>query len=322
MSSSSIAFSKSISASSSAFLLNKFENLKSTTTTTPTNTNTNSTKENSHKVIDSPKSMLLENLPENFFHQEASKLAEICHANKTFLTTLNTMKNFLTPPTNLNLTAENLTKKQRNLSFDELKPLTAIIAEASQSSTSSTSSLSFASTFIEAQELKRKLLELPKFIVILLDCRTYTDFNLKHIKDSVHLNCRDKLIKKRLQTRKLTVKDLISNEDVKNKLDSNEDCLINNVRAAASASFTQLVNNSSKILNRLATCTNGTLNRMISDDSEEISNLNLHDNFKDSVKLSSESFKNCIRSMNLKLPTENVIIFSLLFGITLICGGL
>jgi len=85
---------------------------------------------------------------------------------------------------------------------------------------------SCSSQFIDPFELKKKLFEISslssKFFVILLDCRTYTDFNSKHIKDSVHLNCRDKLTKKRLQSRKLTVKDLISCEEVKSKLETDE----------------------------------------------------------------------------------------------------
>lgn len=39
-------------------------------------------------------------------------------------------------------------------------------------------------------------------------------------KDSVHLNCRDKLIKKRLQMQKITIRDLISCELTKSKLDN------------------------------------------------------------------------------------------------------
>ena len=76
--------------------------------------------------------------------------------------------------------------------------------------------------FIDALELKRKLFDLSSnVLVILLDCRPFTDFNLKHIKNSVHLNCRDKLIKKRLATRKLTVRDLITCQEAKNNFDLN-----------------------------------------------------------------------------------------------------
>jgi hypothetical protein len=80
-----------------------------------------------------------------------------------------------------------------------------------------------SSQFIDPTELKNSIYEFSsKFLLILLDCRTYNDFNLKHIKDSVHLNCRDKLTRKRLQTRKLTVKDLISSEEIKNKFDEDD----------------------------------------------------------------------------------------------------
>lgn len=91
----------------------------------------------------------------------------------------------------------------------------------STSISSSTSSSSSCSQFIDPSELKNKFYEFSsKFLLILLDCRTYNDFNLKHIKDSVHLNCRDKLTRKRLQSRKLTVKDLISSEEIKNKFEA------------------------------------------------------------------------------------------------------
>lgn len=83
---------------------------------------------------------------------------------------------------------------------------------------SSSKSCQISNQFIDPCELKKTLLAYMNQI-ILLDCRTITDFNSKHIKDSVHLNCRDKLIKKRLQARKLTVKDLISCQEIKNKFD-------------------------------------------------------------------------------------------------------
>ena len=102
--------------------------------------------------------------------------------------------------------------------------------------------------FIDAQELKCKLLSK---CLIILDCRTYADFNAKAISNSVHLNCRDKIIKKRLQACKLTVKDLISSEEVKKKFDFGEECLMTNVKAG----IVSLVNTSSQLLNRLTSCT-------------------------------------------------------------------
>lgn len=63
---------------------------------------------------------------------------------------------------------------------------------------------------------------------------------MKHIKDSVHLNCRDRLTRKRLQSRKLTVKDLISSEEIKNKLVTDEA-----TEATARASSTDRMSDSS-----------------------------------------------------------------------------
>lgn len=161
-----------------------------------------------------------------------------------------------------NLTSSSSPKIQRNLSFDNLIP--SFNLPLSMPPITPTTSSTFSS-FIDASELKCKFLDYPnKVLVILLDCRTYTDFNLKHIKDSVHLNCRDKIIRKRLQTRKLTVKDLISNEEIKNKLDSNEDSLISNVRAGFNS-----------IINRLSSCTN--LATFENDHDSQISNLNIND---------------------------------------------
>jgi hypothetical protein len=281
MSSSSIT--KSLTATTSPFFLNKFENLKS-------NANI---KENQKQLVES-KSMLFESLPsEHEAHILPQKNFFIKNALASCLSNLSAnSSSSSSSPFNQSQQQQSdcFAPKQRNLSFSELKPfhLPATVSSPALSQLqASSSSSSFCSLFIEPQELKRKLLELPnKFIVILLDCRTYTDFNVKHIKDSVHLNCRDKLIKKRLQTRKLTVKDLISNEEVKNKLDSNEDCLINNVKAVASAGFASLVNNSSKIINRLSSCTNSNLNKMLTND-EEISNLKIQDDFKENTNLTS-----------------------------------
>ena len=56
-------------------------------------------------------------------------------------------------------------------------------------------------------------------VILFLDCRSFPDFYTKHIKNSVHLNCRDKIIKKRLQTKKLSVRDLIGSEEMKQLFD-------------------------------------------------------------------------------------------------------
>jgi hypothetical protein len=54
---------------------------------------------------------------------------------------------------------------------------------------------------------------------IILDCRLLKEFDVKHIKNSVHINCRDKITKKRLSTKKLSVKDIIGCEETKKKID-------------------------------------------------------------------------------------------------------
>ena len=176
--------------------------------------------------------------------------------------------NIAAAPLNLTNVNTNFSKTQQSISFSEVK-LDPIIAATPANSSNS-------SPFIDAQELKRKLIESTKCLVILLDCRTYTDFNSKAIQYSVHLNCRDKLIKKRLQTCKLSIKDLISNEEIKKKLDSNEDCLIK--RGIAS-----IVNKSSQIINRLACVNNGqTINNSIKDD-EIVADVKVNDDFKENT---------------------------------------
>lgn len=67
--------------------------------------------------------------------------------------------------------------------------------------------------FIEINEFKNLLSTLT--FLIILDCRLFKDFQIEHIKNSQHINCRDKITKKRLASKKLTVKDLISCEETK-----------------------------------------------------------------------------------------------------------
>lgn len=119
--------------------------------------------------------------------------------------------------------------------------------------------------FIDPSELKNKFYEFSsKFLLILLDCRTYNDFNSKHIKDSVHLNCRDRLTRKRLQSRKLTVKDLISSEEIKNKLVTGEATTTDgsvSTRASSSdrRSVSSVGNDSNSVVERVMGKVNSTL---------------------------------------------------------------
>jgi hypothetical protein len=99
-----------------------------------------------------------------------------------------------------------------------------------------------ASQFIDPFDLKKKLFEIQSKIIIFLDCRSFSDFNLKRIKDSVHLNCRDRLTKKRLQTLKLSVKDLISCEQIKNKFEIDTNKVQNATPSRIAASFNSLNN--------------------------------------------------------------------------------
>ena len=85
------------------------------------------------------------------------------------------------------------------------------------------------SPFIDPCDLRSRLGRLTSqanqlardFIIILLDCRSFSDFNSKRIQNSIHVNCRDKLSKKRLLTRKITFKDILNADNKKNKFDLN-----------------------------------------------------------------------------------------------------
>ena len=85
------------------------------------------------------------------------------------------------------------------------------------------------SLFIDPTDLKTRLAKLKdqankksrNFLIIFLDCRPFSDFNSKRIKDSIHVNCRDKLSKRRLMSRKITVKDMLNSENGNVKLDLN-----------------------------------------------------------------------------------------------------
>ena len=61
---------------------------------------------------------------------------------------------------------------------------------------------------------------------IILDCRLLKEYENKNIINSVHINCRDKITKKRLSTKKLSVKDIIGCEETKKKIvDSSKDVI-------------------------------------------------------------------------------------------------
>lgn len=47
-------------------------------------------------------------------------------------------------------------------------------------------------------------------VPVIIDCRPFMDFNKSHIRGAVHINCSDKISRRRLQQGKITVLDLIS----------------------------------------------------------------------------------------------------------------
>ncbi|XP_011610489.1 dual specificity protein phosphatase 10 [Takifugu rubripes] len=47
-------------------------------------------------------------------------------------------------------------------------------------------------------------------VPVIIDCRTFMDYNKSHIRGAVHINCSDKISRRRLQQGKITVLDLIS----------------------------------------------------------------------------------------------------------------
>ena len=68
-------------------------------------------------------------------------------------------------------------------------------------------------------------IEISKFIelmndAVIIDCRLFKDFLCKRIQNSVHINCLDSITRKRLLSNKLSVKDLLSCDKVKKRLEN------------------------------------------------------------------------------------------------------
>ena len=201
--------------------------------------NKQSSELNSYFSLESSNSQLTSSTSQS---SSNSAISAICKGAQQFTNIISSQPNsvVLDPPKlddpkdiSTSLNGKNLVKNLRNIittSLGKDDTQTSPVEIPVHHSPQATSSGCQSSQFIDPTELKTKLFEFSsKFLLILLDCRTYNDFNLKHIKDSVHLNCRDKLTRKRLQTRKLTVKDLISSEEIKNKLDQETDSPPNSV---------------------------------------------------------------------------------------------
>jgi hypothetical protein len=75
--------------------------------------------------------------------------------------------------------------------------------------------------FIDISSFKNSMSD-----AIVLDCRLLREYEKKKIKNSIHITCRDKITKKRLETNKLSVKDLICSQEIKKKL---ENCCNNEI---------------------------------------------------------------------------------------------
>lgn len=68
---------------------------------------------------------------------------------------------------------------------------------------------------IHPNELAKKLTHCPLghpvgSVPVIIDCRPFMEFNKSHIRGAVHINCSDKISRRRLQQGKITVLDLIS----------------------------------------------------------------------------------------------------------------
>ncbi|XP_036438147.1 dual specificity protein phosphatase 10 [Colossoma macropomum] len=68
---------------------------------------------------------------------------------------------------------------------------------------------------IHPNELAQKMTHCPMGhlvgpVPVIIDCRPFMDYNKSHIRGAVHINCSDKISRRRLQQGKITVLDLIS----------------------------------------------------------------------------------------------------------------
>ncbi|XP_062858029.1 dual specificity protein phosphatase 10 [Trichomycterus rosablanca] len=73
---------------------------------------------------------------------------------------------------------------------------------------------------IQANELAQQMTHCPMGhpvgpVPVIIDCRPFTDYNKSHIRGALHINCADKISRRRLQQGKITVLDLISSRQSK-----------------------------------------------------------------------------------------------------------
>ena len=50
---------------------------------------------------------------------------------------------------------------------------------------------------------------------VIVDCRPFTEYNKSHVRGAVHINCSDKISRRRLQQGKVTVLELVSCREAK-----------------------------------------------------------------------------------------------------------
>lgn len=88
-------------------------------------------------------------------------------------------------------------------------------ALSATSSTPGTSKTLSAVRIIHPNELAKRMTCCPMGhlvgpMPVIIDCRPFTEYNKSHIRGAVHINCSDKISRRRLQQGKITVLDLIS----------------------------------------------------------------------------------------------------------------
>ena len=103
--------------------------------------------------------------------------------------------------------------------------------------------------FIEVSSFLKVITE-----AVIIDCRLFRDYLNKRIQNSVHINCLDSITRKRLLTNKLSVKDLISCDMAKKKIEN----LINNKNGDGESAVNELLivlydgstNNENELINQ------------------------------------------------------------------------
>ncbi|XP_076844255.1 dual specificity protein phosphatase 10 [Brachyhypopomus gauderio] len=141
-----------------------------------------------------------------------------CGCSSTSCCTVTTYEKDSPAPTlsHVSTSSPNLNSAVSSGSHGDVGPLPA----AGRSETHSAPSLSTAPAWsgvrvIHPNELAQKMTHCPMGhpvgpVPLIIDCRPFLDYNKSHILGAVHINCSDKISRRRLQQGKITVLDLIS----------------------------------------------------------------------------------------------------------------